>query len=418
MAREQTIVGIDIGTKYTYTIIGVQKDEGELPVIVGIGRSQTRGVRRGNIISVDEATSSIRQSVSEAQNACGLTVSEALVGVGGDHIVSIPSKGMVAVSRADREIAREDVGRVIKAAQTVILPSNKEVLHTIPNEFIVDDESGLKDVIGMSGARLETNALIVAVSSYHLRSLSRCLNDCDIEVEQFVLSSLAASQAVLTNQHKDIGVLCVDIGGGTTDIAVFEDRELIYASVIPIGGDSITNDIAIGLRTTIDVAERVKREYGSAISSGIKRGDVIDLSAFNKEEKSLVLQKDISSIINARLSEILDLVNKDLRSIGKEALLPSGAVLIGGSANMPKLVDLCKETLRLPSRVGLPSGVQSSLGSIEDPAYAVALGLVLWGSEHGEANEPFSFLKIPSVMGGGASFGFEKALRWIKAFLP
>lgn len=415
MAKEQKIVGIDIGTKYIYTVVGIQRDD-LTPVIVGIGRSETHGMRRGNIVSPEDVIQGLRESVKEAETAAGITISSAYIGVGGDHILSLPSKGVIAVSRVDKQIAEDDVHRVVQATKTVVLPSNREILHAIPNEYIVDDEGGLKDVVGMSGVRLEANALIVGASSAQIRSLKRCINECNIEIKQFVLSVMAASHAVLTNQHKELGAICIDIGGGTTDIAVFEERELIHASVIPIGGDSITNDLALGLRVPVDTAERIKRDHGTATTKGLQR-EVVDLKPSNKKEKSQVLRKNIATIINARLGEIMDLVNKDLRSIGKEALLPGGAVLVGGSAKIPLLKDLCKEELRLPSHIGIPKEIQSNAGALTDPSYAAALGLVFWGTEQ-QGKRDFGIPTLPQLSLGTMPTTVGRVRNWLRVFLP
>ncbi|MYE38380.1 MAG: cell division protein FtsA [Candidatus Spechtbacteria bacterium SB0662_bin_43] len=415
MAKEQKIVGIDIGTRYIYTVVGVQRDDLP-PVIVGIGRSETHGMRRGNIVSPEDVIQGLRDSVKEAETAAGVTISSAFIGVGGDHILSLPSKGVIAVSRVDKQIAEDDVHRVIQATKTVVLPSNREILHAIPNEYVVDDEGGLKDVVGMSGVRLEANALIVGASSAQIRSLKRCINECNIDIKQCVLSVMAASHAVLTNQHKELGVVCIDIGGGTTDIAVFEERELIHASVIPIGGDSITNDLALGLRIPVDSAERIKREHGVATTRGLQR-EVVDLKPTNKNEKNQVLRKNIATIINARLGEIMDLVNKDLRSVGKEALLPGGAVLVGGTAKIPLLKDLCKEELRLPAHIGVPKETQSNAGALTDPSYAAALGLVFWGAEQ-QGKHDFGIPTLPQLSFGAMPTSVGKVRNWLRVFLP
>lgn len=416
MAREHIVVGIDIGTHYVYTVVGVANPDVPLPQIIGMGRSRAYGIRRGMIIDMDDATAAIRKSVKEAEQAAGVSISSAYVSIGGNHIVSMPSRGVVAVSRADGEISDDDVVRVVTAAKTVALPANREILHAIPNEFIIDGEGGHRDVVGMSGLRLEANTLIVGGSSGHLRNLARCVNDCGVEIEGFVLSALAASHAVLSKRQKELGVLCLDIGGGTTDMAVFEEGNLIHTNVVPLGGDSITSDLAIGLRTTIETAERVKREYGMALISEVNKRDLIELAKFDPKERETVARRDVVEIMEARLGEILDLVNKDLRRIGKEALLPGGVVLVGGSAKTPHLVELTKAKLRLPAQVGFPRDVEGIVGSVDDPSFAAALGLVFWGLEQNGGGFAMRGVSMPRLADFSDSIG--KLRKWTRAFLP
>jgi cell division protein FtsA len=416
MARERIVVGIDVGTHYVYTVVGVANPDTPLPQIIGMGRSRAYGIRRGMIIDMDDATSAIRKSVKEAEQASGVSISSAFVSIGGNHIISMPSRGVVAVSRADQQISEDDVVRVITAAKTVALPPNREILHAIPMDYIIDGESGHRDVVGMSGLRLEANALIVGGSSGHLRNLTRAIADAGVTAEGFVLSALAASHAVLSKRQKELGVLCLDIGGGTTDMAVFEEGNLVYTNVIPLGGDSITSDLAIGLRTTIETAERVKREYGMALAAEAQKRDVIELAKFDPKERDSVMRRDVADIMEARLNEILELVNKDLRRIGKEALLPGGVVLVGGTAKVPHLVELTKSKLRLPAQVGFPRDVEGIVGSVDDPSFAAALGLVFWGLEQQGGGSFGARVTMPRM--GDFSGSVSKMQKWARAFLP
>ena len=406
------IVGIDIGSHSFYTVVA-QKKEDILPQIIGIGFSRASGVRRGVIVDIEEAMQSISESVQAAERMAGVKIEKAIVSIGGSHAFSSQSRGVVAVSRADGEISAEDIDRVIGAAQTFSMPNNREILHVIPREFIVDGEGNIKDPLGMKGVRLEANTLIINGASPYTRNLSRCLNDLDIEVESTVLDTLAASKAVLTKRQKELGVVCVDIGGGTTGVAVYEEGDLLHTSIVPLGGAHITNDIAIGLRIPVEAAESIKLEYGSALASEVTKKDFIDLSYIDNQENGSISRKELCEIIEARLSEIFDLVNKELKKIGKEAFLPGGVVLVGGGAKTPHIVDFAKQKMRLPVQIGFPREVEGIVERVDDPVYATVLGLVFWGIDlRYEVKEGF-IPQIPSL-----NNSVRQLRRWFKAFMP
>ncbi|MDX1608352.1 MAG: cell division protein FtsA [Candidatus Spechtbacterales bacterium] len=417
MAKEHIITGIDIGSRYIYTVVASVSGDTPLPKVIGIGRSRSAGIRKGMIIDPEGASGAIKASVKEAEKASGEAIKEAFISIGGDHIESMPSRGVVAISRADGEITDDDVERVRTAAATVTLPQNREILHNIPKEYIVDKEEGLRDVVGMRGLRLEANTLIVAGSTAHIKNLTRCVNEADVDVDGFVLAPIAAAQAVLSNRQKELGVLCLDIGAGTTNMSVFEEGNLIHANTIPLGGDNITNDLAIGLRINVDVAERIKREYGMALVSEASKGNAIDLSQYDPNEKDTVSRKELIEIMEARLYEIFELVNKELREIGKEAFLPGGVVLTGGCAKIPHIVDMCKMKLRLPVQIGFPRDVDTISASIDDPSYATSLGLIFYGFEEGEYDSmKFSFPNLPKFSNREGGNGRIK--RWLRTLLP
>lgn len=415
MAKEQIICGIDIGSRYIYTVVASFSKDLPLPQIMGIGRARSAGIRKGIVADPEEAVSAIKKSVSEAERAAGVEISSAYVSVGGNHIESMMSRGVVAVSRADGEISEDDIDRVKTASATVTLPQNREILHNIPKEFILDNESGLKDIVGMKGLRLEANTLIIAGSTAQIKNLTKCLNDANIDVEGFILAPIAAAEAVLSKRQKELGVLALNIGAGTTDLAVFEEGNLIYANVLPLGGDNITNDLAIGLRVNVDVAERLKREYGMALSSEVSKRDMIDLSQYDPNETENISRKTVAEIIEARLFEIFDMVNSELSSIGKEAFLPGGVVLTGGTAKTSHVVEVCKLKLRLPVQIGFPRDVEGITTSVDDPSYATALGLIFQGHEQGVYVETklFSMSSVPSFGNAGG-----KMKKWMRSLLP
>lgn len=412
--RETIVTAIDIGSYYVTTIISTFNNETTSPQIIGIGRVRSVGIRKGRIIDIDDAISVIGESIKEAEKSASVSISRALVSVGGSHITAIPSRGVIAVSRADGEISQDDVSRVQDAASTIVLPKNREILHNFSHNYIVDGEEDLRDVIGMVGTRLETNSLIITGSSAHIKDLTRCINDNDIDPQYFVLSPIAAAKAVLSRHQKELGVLCLDIGGGNTSLAVYEDGNLIHANVLPIGGDNLTNDLAIGLRINVDTAERIKREYGMAIQSEVPRRDTVDLSQFDPSEKDIISRKNLVEIMEARLNEIFELVNADLRLIGKEAFLPGGVVIVGGTAKVPHIVDLCRQKLRLPVQIGFPRDVEGIASSVDDPSYATSMGLIFWGLEQKEYG--FGSLSLPDFAFMNKAGNYVR--KWIKALLP
>jgi cell division protein FtsA len=407
-----TITGIDIGSHSIYTVVA-QKKEDFLPQIIGVGFARSYGIRKGVVVDIPEAQASIAESLRIAQRGAGVKIDRAIVSIGGTHVLAQSSHGVIAVSRADGEVSLEDIERVIGAAQTFSLPQNREIIHVIPREFIVDGEGGIKDPQGMRGVRLETNACIVSGAVPYLRNLHRLLAEVGVEVEGVVFDALASTKAVLTKRQKELGVVCLDIGGGTTGVTVYEEGNLLHSAVIPLGGAHITNDLAIGLRIPVDVAESVKLEYGSALSSEVGKRDLIDLSYLTKEEHGTILRKDLCEIIEARLSEIFDLANKELRRIGKEAFLPGGVVLVGGCAKIPHIVDFAKQKMRLPAQVGFPKEVEGIVERVDDPAYATALGLIFWGlEERGGAQESFA-ASIPSLQNS-----VRAMKKWLRSFAP
>ncbi|MEX2145095.1 MAG: cell division protein FtsA [Candidatus Spechtbacterales bacterium] len=417
MAREHIITGIDIGSRYIYTVIAAFNPDTPIPKVIGVGKASSEGIRKGLITNIEEASAAVLKSVEEAERYAGTSAANVFVSVGGSHIVSQHSRGTIAVSRADGEISENDLSRVIEEASTVAFPANREMLHNIPNEFIVDGQGGLRDrdVVGMSGIRLEANTLIIGGSTPHIRNLERILSENSIDYQGFVLSPIAASKAVLSRQQREVGVLCLDMGAGTTNLAVYEDGRLIHTNVLPVGGDNITNDLAIGLRVQIETAEIIKREFGMAMSGEVSKADVIDLSQLNPNETGKISRKDAASIMEARLNEIFDMVNKDLRGIDREAYLPGGVVLVGGGTKIPRVVDLCRHKLRLPTQIGFPRDVEGVAASMDDPAYATVMGLVFWGIEE-SGYAPAKGMKLPNA--GFLQGIFGKLGKWVRTLLP
>ncbi|PIR96781.1 MAG: cell division protein FtsA [Candidatus Doudnabacteria bacterium CG10_big_fil_rev_8_21_14_0_10_41_10] len=415
--KEFVSVGLDIGTSVIRVVVGKSSEEEKSPSIIGIGEAPAAGLRKGVIVDVEEAVSSISQALEKAERMTGIPVDHAVVSVGGAHIVSLESHGVIAVSRADGEITEADIVRVVDASQAISIPPNREILHVIPKTFTVDGQAGIKDPLGMSGIRLEVDSQIIQASVPFIKNLTKCIIRVGLEVDDLVLAPLAASQAVLTKRQKELGCVLINIGGGTTGIAIFEEGELMHTNVLPIGASHITNDLAIGLRITIDTAELVKLEYGTAQKTGIKKDEEINLASLDSFEEGTVQRLQVAEIIQARLEEIFDMVNKELKALGRDGQLPAGAVLTGGGAKLPGIMELAKKELRLPIQIGGPKNISTVIDRVDEPGFCTAVGLVLWGNEYVKPSSgTLALKKITSrVIPAGLQ---EKVGGWFKSILP
>ncbi len=414
MPKETIITSLDIGSCFIRTIIAKMRADKIKPQIIGVGQAPSFGLRRGIVVDIDEAAKNISQSIQEAERSSGLSIERVVVSLSGNHITPRVSKGVVAVSRADGEVSKEDVERAISAASAISVSPNREIIHVIPRNFLVDNQDGIKDPVGMSGVRLEVDALIIEGSTPFVKNLTKCISETGLEIDELVLAPLAASRAALSKRQKELGVLVLDLGGGTAGLTVFEEGDIIHSCILPVGSSHITNDIAIGLRSDIDLAERVKLEYGSALMSEINKKDVIDLSKLGAREIGVVSRTQVVEIMEARLSEILELANKELKKIDRQGLLPAGVVLLGGGAKVPGLVDLAREELKLPVQIGFPLEIEGIVDEIEDPSFATAIGLILWNMDNRiKSNSQGISLPEFSV---GSTVG--KLKKWFQGFLP
>jgi cell division protein FtsA len=420
MSRKDIIVGVDVGSSTVRTVIAEIISQEEKPRIIGVGASSSSGVRKGIIVDLEETVRSINASLEQAERTAGVNVSEAIISVGGNHISSQNSKGVIAVGRADGEVTHDDIERVINAAQAISIPANKEIIHIIPKDYSLDDQKNIKDPLGMNGVRLEVEAMIIEGATPFIRNLHKCFEQAGINVISFVLAPLAAARACLSKRQKELGVVLVDIGGGTTSIAVFEESDLLHTAIIPIGGNHITNDIAIGLRTSIDVAERVKLEFGNAMPKEISKKEDIDLSQIDPNEEGIVSRYHVTEIIEARLEEIFTLVNKELKKIGKDRLLPAGAVITGGTAKLPGVVDLAKNVLGLPAQTGFPVPLGGLVDKVDEPSFVTPVGLVIWGTEDLQFLGKSGSMKNRLASGISENIGETAASvkKWIGKFLP
>lgn len=420
MAKSDIIVGIDVGSANVRTIIVQVFPEEELPRVVGVGVSVSAGIRKGMIVDLDEAIKSVNESVEKAESNSGISVDGAVVSIGGNHIVSQSSKGVIAVGRADGEVTMDDIGRVINAAQAISVPANKEIIHIIPKNYALDDQKNIKDPLGMNGVRLEVDAMIIEGSTPVIKNLSKSIEQADIEIEEFVLAPLAAAKATLSKRQKELGVILVDIGGGTTSVAVYEENDLLHTAILPIGGSHITNDLAIGLRTSIDVAEKVKIEFGSALPREINKKEDINLAEIDPNEEGMVSRHHVAEIIEARLEEIFSMVNKELKMIARDKLLPGGIVLTGGTAKLPGAIDLAKNILGLPAQTGFPVRLGGLVDKVDDPSFVTAVGLILWGIEGitGGKRGGFFGRKLVGNIGNSVGGSVDTMKKWLGKFLP
>ena len=417
MAKEQYIVGLDVGTSAIRVVQAkVDQQTGAFSVI-GAGEVVSAGMRRGVIVDIEEAVSSISSALEKVERMTGIPVASANVSVGGNHISSLSSHGVIAVSRADGEITENDIIRCVDASQAISIPQNKEVLHVFPKSFTLDGQQGIKDPLGMTGIRLEVDTIIVQAGLPFIKNLTRCVMQAGLEIEDLVLAPCAAAESVLNKRQKDLGVCLVDLGAGTTSIAVYEEGDLLHTAVLPIGSMHITNDIAIGLRCSIETAEKVKLQFGHSDPKAIDKSEEIDLSKIDRTEEQSTSRSYVVEIIEARLEEIFSHISGELKKIQRDGKLPSGIVLTGGGSKLPGVVEFSKKHLRLPTVLGKPSNITTIIDRVDDPAFATVSGLVLWGGKYSSSPSHGGDIggMVKNIM---SNQNVAKARKWLKSFLP
>ena len=379
MPKNNYIVGLDIGTKKTAAIIGEITEDKKIEII-GIGTTDSRGLRKGVVVNLEATVTAIKKAQEEAELMAGVEIDSAFVGISGAHIKSFNSRGVVAVSGKNKEITPEDIERVIDQSKAVSIPPDREIIHIIPQEFVVDEQDGIKDPLGMSGIKLEVNVHIVTSATTSVQNLKTCIERAGIEIERIVLNQIAASSSTLTHDEKELGVGMIDMGGGTTEVAIFERGSLWYTSIIPIGGDNFTNDIAVGLRTPIPEAERIKKKFGCVSSPPMDEEDTIEVPSMGRGKKPRILSRQLlADIIQPRAEEIFRLVDNDIKRMGYEKSLNSGIVITGGTALLEGLEEVAEEIFDLPVRRGDPSGIGGLAERVNTPDYAASVGLILFG---------------------------------------
>jgi cell division protein FtsA len=410
--QERVIVGIDVGTTKICVLVGELDRDGKLN-IVGVGTCPSQGLRRGVVVNIEETVTSIAAALDRAERLSGKRITSATVGIAGSHISSENSKGFVAISPSHRDIEPNDISRAVEVARAIAIPANREMIHVIPRSYVVDGQEGIKNPIGMSGFRLEVEAHIITGSVSSMHNLIKCVQKAHVDIEDLVLEPLASGYAVLEDGETDLGVALVDIGGGTTDIAVYTDGAIWHSVVLPVGGNLITSDIAIGLRLPVGVAEELKVMYGHCDSAAIDDDDMIDLAQFMPDCDDLVPRKLLAEIIQARVDEIFTMAHEELKKSGYDGLLPAGIVITGGTAELPGILEMAGQILDLPARIGSPLGLHGLADSINRPAYATAVGLLLWALDHNSHLSENDYDEDPAEENIISRFG-----RWLRAFIP
>jgi len=379
--KDRYLVGLDVGTSKVCAIVGELLDDGGLDV-VGIGVAESRGIRRGVIVNLEAAVDSIKKAVDEAELMAGVEIDAVHLSMAGPHIKGFNSRGVIAVAGKSREITRDDVRRAIEAAKAVSLPAGREILHVLPQDFVVDEQDGIGAPVGMTGARLEVNVHIVTSATTATQNLVSCVNRAGVGVIDTVVEQIGAAEAVLTPDEKELGVALVDIGGGTTDIAIFERGSLWHTAVIGVGGDHFTSDIAVGLRMPIPDAEKLKRKCGCALSAMVDEDETIDVASVGGRRSRVMARRILSEILQPRAEEIFHLVWDEIRRAGYEKSLNSGIVLTGGGAILEGMPEIAEQIFDLPIRRGVPTGIGGLADHVGSPAFATAVGLVLYGQRH------------------------------------
>ncbi len=431
MNEGKIVVGIDIGTSKIVTLIARVDEEVN---VLGVSETPANGIKKGQIVDIDEAVISINNSLESAERMAGYSASHIIASIGGSHIESQNSRGVVAVARPEGEITESDLARVFDAAKAVSLPSSREIIHVLPRSYIVDGQEGIKDPIGMTGIRLEVDTHIISANTVSIKNMEKAFSEVGVDLDAVVFNGYASSLAVLSDTEKELGIALVDMGAGTTDISVYVDGSVSYSSVIPIGARHITNDLAIGLRISLESAEKIKlflsaphkkqtkiTEEGEEEKNEEKQADEVDLSSLNLSEELKKVSKKtlIDGIIRPRLNELFTMVGIEIKKSGFAGQIPSGIVITGGGASTIGVTDAAKRMLAMPVRVAIPANIKGIIDEIGEPSFATAVGLVIYGGTiETQSSLPFGFSmpKIPGLKFDNKMF--SKVISFIKSFLP
>jgi cell division protein FtsA len=405
---KKMIVGLDIGTSKVVAIVGEIGTEGEIE-IVGIGSNPSRGMKKGVVVNIESTVQSIQRAVEEAELMAGCQIHSVYVGIAGSHIRSLNSHGIVAIK--DREVYGLDLERVIDAAQAVAIPADQKILHILPQEYVIDNQEGIKEPLGMSGVRLEAKVHLVTCAVNAAQNIEKCIRRCGLDVEEIILEQLASSYSVLTEDERELGVCLVDIGGGTTDIAIFTEGSIRHTGVIPIAGDQVTNDIAMALRTPTQHAEEIKIRYACALTQLAGADETIKVPSVGDRPPRDLSRQSLAEVVEPRYDELFTLVQAELRRSGFEDMVPAGVVLTGGTSKMEGVVELAEEIFHMPVRVGSPQAVQGLTDIVRNPIYATSVGLLQYGVEHQDEAGGVS----PGKTSGSTESLFSRARAWLQS---
>jgi cell division protein FtsA len=408
---EPIVVGIDIGTTKVCTVVARVEGDQNLRIL-GVGIEPSQGIRKGTIVDLGAASQAIARSVEKAQRSSGLEVASAIVSLAGSHVSSVNSRGVVGIS--GRVIEQDDVERALESAQAVAIPHNREIIHVIQRGFTVDGQDGIRMPIGMHGYRLEVEAHIITAAAATVENLRQCVHAAGVEVSQFVLNPLASGEVVLTETERQMGSIVCDIGGGTTDLAIYIDGDVWHTMVLAVGGNHVTSDIAHGLRLPLSQAEEIKKAYGHAVQHEIEEDDTFSTRLFGAEEPQQVARKDLAHIIEARVEEIFMLVLQEIKRSGYDGLLPAGMVLTGGVSNLPGIRELASDVLGLPVRIAKPENLVGLVDQLNSPAYSTSIGLLYWAMLMSESMQPYR----GSRTRGGGKFDLEALKNFLRRLLP
>lgn len=381
MSKEDLITGLDLGTTKISAIIAEVNEKSEIN-IVGVGTTPSYGLRRGVVVNLDKTVQGIRQAVGEAELMAGVKVNNVVVGIAGDHIKSFNSRGVIAVSRTEEGISNEDIKRVIEQAKAVTIPMDRKIIHVLPQDYTVDDQTGIKEPVGMAGVRLEAEVHVVTAAITAIQNIVKSIERANLAIRNIVLQPYASSFAVLDEEEKELGVCLLDVGGGTTDFSIFFEGSIRHTSVVGLGGVNITNDIAIGLRTPRAQAEEIKKRYGAALSSLVDTNETMEVPGVGGRKKREVSRQILASIIEPRIEEVFSLVEREIKRSGFDDRLTAGIVLTGGTAKMEGIEQLAERIFDLPVKVGIPKGIVGLTDAVSDPVHAAGIGLIVYGYKH------------------------------------
>jgi cell division protein FtsA len=408
--REAILVAIDVGTSKVVTLIGEVTRDGAV-TIIGKGAPASSGLKKGVVINIEQTVESIRGAREQAERLSGYRLESAIVAVGGNHVESQNSRGAVAVSGPRREVSPEDIERATEVARAVTIPSNREVLHVIPRGYVVDGQEGVKDPLGMSAVRLEVETHIVHASATAVQNLSKCVQRAEIKIDELVASALAAGDAVLSETERELGVAVADFGAGTIDLALFLDGSPFHTAVLPLGGNNVTNDVAIGLKTSLAAAEELKIIHGTADPASVEKDEQVEVETIGEGGRT-ASKRELAEIIEARMREVFEKIGEEISRSGNTGKLPAGLVLTGGAAQLAGAAQLGREVLQMPVRVAGPTGVSGLTDHLLTPAFSTSLGLLLWGARAVRGYEPLRYesASAPGIM--------ARMREWLRGLAP